>query len=104
MAKKQTVTFTNKELQMSFLDLLIDTVIEIGSASAAHEWLMPYYAAASLYTPYFPPLDHLMNALEIIDEGDYEGMSSTDKGLAVKIQKRLAAQELIARESLSETA
>jgi hypothetical protein len=88
--KQRTVNWTNKQLQQMHLDLLLNTVYEIGSAEAAHEWLMPHYSAASPYCAFFPPLNHMMNALEIIEEGDYDGMPSFDKKLALKIQQRLA--------------
>ena len=90
--KQRTVNWTNKQLQQMHLDLLLNTVYEIGSAEAAHEWLMPHYSAASPYCAFFPPLNHMMNALEIIEEGDYDGMPSFDKKLALKIQQSHCAR------------
>ena len=83
--KKKMLTFTNKEVQSLFTDLLVGTVVGIGSIGAALEWIGPLFAASTPYSPYHPPLNHMVAALEILD--DYaNGIDASDRDMALAVR------------------
>ena len=90
---KKPVTFTNKQLQMLTIDLLIGTICEIGDVATAHEWICPLFTASTPYSPIYPPLNHILAALELLDgDADENDASQTDKALAERIETMLQAE------------
>ena len=97
--KRKMVSYTNKEVQMMLTDLLTKTVVGIGSVGAAHEWIGPLFTASNPYSPYYPPLNHMLAALEILDDYE-EGIDASDRdmALAVRIETMLGQEKMRQRE------
>jgi hypothetical protein len=89
------VSYTNKQVQMLLTDLLLGTIRELGDFTEAHEWICPLFTAATPYSPFYHPINHMLNALELLDgDADENDASERDKALATRIETMLEQNEM----------